>query len=425
MYRAAQLEDQMSLDSRLAALAGAVLGFAEHDANSSRNPATGIHINTSSTLGTRYHYQVWSTSGKLLLRSYGASDTTPLRPLQERGFSTITRDGEAFRAYSYVDRNDAMIVQVAELMKERESEVELISAYFLALLLLPLMLIVVSTRWLLNISLRSVERHACQLTRRGPLDLAPLDPKDAPAELLPMIISINSLVQRVDRALSVEREFTTIAAHEMRTPLAGLRAHAQLAVRASSPEEFAQSMCAMLQGIDQATYLLDQMLDLARSDTLLSQRDGPFMASSLQAIYQRIMSDLGPIAAERKLSIRTQFVVTQLHADEQSMHLLMNNLLGNAVRYTPPGGQVRLSTDAGRRFVTLTVDDSGPGIPEARRAEAFERFNRLGLGDTRGVGLGLSIVQSVAQAHDAVVRMLDSPLGGLRVEVRFPLLSIA
>ena len=107
-------------------------------------------------------------------------------------------------------------------------------------------------------------------------------------------------------------------------------------------------------------------------------------------------------------------------AMELGMLLLLRNLLGNAIRYTPAGGQISVSTHRNGDSVTLTVDDSGPGIPPESRGRVFERFDRLGVQGDEGVGLGMSIVQSVVVAHHAMIRLLESPLGGLRVQVHFP-----
>ena len=236
-----------------------------------------------------------------------------------------------------------------------------------------------------------------------------------------MVDSINALFERFRKALSVERDFTVIAAHEMRTPLAGLRAQAQLAsTLADSPQELSASLRHLMSGIDQASYLLDQLLDLARIDSLAATGGHALNLVNLEEVYRDVMADLGPAAAQRDLALKTRFEVRELLAEELGLHLLMRNLIVNAIRFTPVGGRIEVGSTRGRHAVVLTVDDSGPGIPANRHAEAFQRFNRLGRVDGHGVGLGLSIVHAVAQAHQAPVRLLESPLGGLRASVRFP-----
>ena len=121
------------------------------------------------------------------------------------------------------------------------------------------------------------------------------------------------------------------------------------------------------------------------------------------------MSDLGPEAVERELQIRTRFDVPHVNANEVALLLIVRNLLANAIRYTPNGGCIEVGTSAREGMVTLSIDDSGPGIPVEQRLRAFQRFDRLGRTEPQGVGLGLSIVQALALNQRAVVDLLDSP----------------
>ncbi|MET3440913.1 two-component system OmpR family sensor kinase/two-component system sensor histidine kinase QseC [Variovorax paradoxus] len=421
MYRADHLSDKKVLDARLVALAHTALAFAEHEIAeiSAEGHDDGVH-ETGDTLGTHYHYQIWSPDGRLLLQSHRAPSGVPMRPLAERGFGKANVDGESVRTYSEAAKKGGMVVQIAERVGYRKGAIGTITGYFLSFLAIPLLLIFVSAWWFLNRALRSVEGYASQLRERHALDLTELNAVDPPTELRPMVDSINTLLDRFRKALSVERDFTVIAAHEMRTPLAGLRAQAQLAATlAGSPQELSASLRGLMSGIDQASYLLDQLLDLARIDSL-AVTGHALDPVSLEGIYRDVMSELGPAAAQRDLSLKTRFEVRELLAEELGLHLLMRNLIVNAIRFTPTGGRIEIGSTRSRQAVVLTVDDSGPGIPASRHAEAFQRFNRLGRVDGHGVGLGLSIVHAVAQAHHAPVRLLKSPLGGLRAEVRFP-----
>jgi len=131
--------------------------------------------------------------------------------------------------------------------------------------------------------------------------------------------------------------------------------------------------------------------------------------------------DLARLVERRGLRLETDFMERRIVAMELGMLLLLRNLVGNAIRYTPAGGQIRVHTRREGDGVTLTVDDSGPGIPPESREQVFERFDRLGASGDEGVGLGMSIVQSVVTAHKAMIHLLESPLGGLRVQVHFPL----
>ena len=240
-----------------------------------------------------------------------------------------------------------------------------------------------------------------------------------PREILPILKAVDTLFARVGHALSVERRFTSVAAHEMRTPLAGLRAHAQLASRADSTEDLQDALKSLMQGVDRASHLLDQLLDLARIEGLADEGALPLEPVALHEVYLDAMRELGPRGAKKKITFAIDFSIEHLHGHAFAVSLLLRNLLVNAIHYTPPGGHVEVSANRNGDAVELCVDDSGQGIPAPERERAFERFNRLGQTKIEGVGLGLSIVLSVVELHHASIRLLDSPLGGLRAQVSF------
>jgi signal transduction histidine kinase len=206
----------------------------------------------------------------------------------------------------------------------------------------------------------------------------------------------------------------------MRTPLGGLRAHAQLATFATSPEELQDALKSLMVGADRAAHLIDQLLDLARIESLGGESGAVHEAIDLDEVWQGLLHELAPRAAKRQIALAMEFSAPAVSGHGFALSLLLRNLVTNAINYTPPGGRVRVSSalqDSGAQVVLLRVDDSGPGIPAHERERAFERFNRLGQTKIEGVGLGLSIVLSVVKLQDARIQLLDSPLGGLRVQV--------
>lgn len=422
MYWAAEKEDERLLDSRLEDLARTVLSFSEHEITEilGEGRTEMMHTETAATLGSRYRYQIWTRHGTLLLHSYKASKTAPMQPLRQLGFSTQRIEDEDFRVFALEGNGGEMVIQVAECLDERESAIGVVSAYFIAFLVLPITLIFALAWWMLRRSLRAIDASAEQLSTRSPIDLTPVVAVDPPLELQPMINSINTLLERVDRTLSLERGFTAVAAHELRTPLAGLRAQAQIAATAASPEELAQALALVMNGVDRASHLLDQLLDLARMESAASEAERHRKSVDLARLYETVLGDLGNLVDRRGLRLEADFMEPRIVAMELGMLLLLRNLLGNAVRYTPVGGRIVVSTRREGGEIALTVDDSGPGIPAESRVRVFERFERLDARGGEGVGLGMSIVQSVVVAHHAIIRLLESPLGGLRVQVRFP-----
>jgi signal transduction histidine kinase len=277
---------------------------------------------------------------------------------------------------------------------------------------------------LVRLAFKPVEHAVVELDRRGPLDLRDLKHGPMPVEFEPMLGAINRLMARVGVAMRSERNFVSAAAHELRTPLAGVRAQAQLAVhpRASIQERQA-ALLSVLEGIDHATYLVNQLLDLARSDMLAGDpsriaRERESVA--LDPLCRSILAELVEESNARHVQLRTYLEVGHIDGSAFGIGLIVRNLVANAIAHTPHGGDVGLGTFRDVDGIVLWVDDSGPGLPASERARVFERFHR-GPGATRpGCGLGLSIVKAIADAHGARVTLGDSLLGGLAARVTFP-----
>jgi signal transduction histidine kinase len=271
--------------------------------------------------------------------------------------------------------------------------------------------------WLVLRALRPVADAERALRERAPLDLAPLPLADAPRELAPLLAALNALFGRVEHQLSNERGFTALAAHELRAPLAALRMQAQVAARTPDAGRRAELLDALLASVDRCGNLLEQLLTLSRVDDPTATRaTGPV---ALDATFDAVRATLAAEIAGRGVRLTTDFAAPALHADPFGLETLLRNLLHNAIAHAPRGGRVQVASVAQDGAVLLRVDDDGPGIAPADRERVFGRFVRLAAPGF-GVGLGLSIVQSVARAHGAVVTLGESPLGGLRVELRFP-----
>ena len=305
MYWAAEHEDQRLLDSRLEDLARTVLSFSEHEITEilGEGRTELMHTETAATLGSRYRYQIMTRHGNMLLHSYKASPSVPMAPLNHAGFSTVQIEDEDFRVFSMEGNGGEMVIQVAECIEERESAIGIVSAYFIGFLLLPFSLIFSVTWWMMRRSLRSIDTSAAQLRRRSPIDLTPVVAENPPIELKPMINSINALFERINKTLSLERGFTAVAAHELRTPLAGLRAQAQIAATARSPQELAEALAAVMTGVDRAAHLLDQLLDLARMESVASDAERLRQSVDIVQVYESVVSDLGNLASHRGLRL--------------------------------------------------------------------------------------------------------------------------
>jgi signal transduction histidine kinase len=425
MYIAADEENDRLFDARLQDLARTVISFAEHEILEIQNDGRkdNVHRETEATVGSRYQYQIWDKKGNLLLRSHNASDSRAIAPLSQLGFGNHRWEMNDYRTYSMLGALGQFRIQVAENIEERSTVVGTLSGYFIFFLLASIALVSLMAWLLLRSAMRSIDESALQLLSRTPEDLTKVKIDNPPAELVPMIASINKLFARIEHTLSQERGFTATAAHELRTPLAALRLQAQVASRAKNETDRNQALNALMECVDRASYLLDQLLTLARLDDLLT-KSAQHKPIAMQRLFDQMMLDIGPQAALKDIRFRAQFNVPHIHAIESALSMMLRNLISNAVRYTPRGGSIIVSTSQVADGIILTVEDSGPGIAREERERVFERFYRLTHGrasSTDGVGLGLTIVRSVALAHKASIALNDSSLGGLKVSVTFPL----
>jgi len=276
----------------------------------------------------------------------------------------------------------------------------------------------------MRLALRPVDATAAEIGDRGPTDLRPVAPGRLPGEFTPLIAALNQLLHRLDVTLKSERDFVAAAAHELRTPLAGLQAQAQLAAHPRTQDaERAAALRAVQDGVDQSAHLVTQLLDLARSDALAGD-PARLMADAeqvpLRDTLEQALTDVAPAAAERGLRFGQRFEVPAVAGSAFALRVLLRNLLANAVAHAPEGSEVEVGSRREGPATLLWVADRGCGVAPAVRERLFERFYR-GPGNTRpGVGLGLSIVTALADAHGATVALRDREGGGLVVELRFP-----
>ena len=267
--------------------------------------------------------------------------------------------------------------------------------------------------------LRPLARMAELLRNRDPQHLAPLLLAPLPRELEPVAASLNRLLQQVHQLLEREKRFIADAAHELRTPLAVLRIHAQNALQAEQPEDREQALQQLLAGVDRTTRVVAQLLTLARLEP--SAQRLRLEALDLLPLCRETLAELTPLALARGQELTLEADESadyQLTGDAAALSTLLQNLVSNALQYTPAGGQIQVGLQATDDAIMLRVDDSGPGVPVEQRDKLFERFYRQG--DGQGAGLGLAIVARIVELHGASIQLTESPLGGLQAGVRLP-----
>lgn len=360
--------------------------------------------------------------GKLVMRSAQAGS----EPLSSKrsGFDTVRYRGERWRVFATRDSDTDSDVQVyvGEAVDARNSIVLAMLRGMLMPMALALPVLALLMWWVVRRGLLPLRVLSRTLAQRKPQALDSVVVPDVPKEMQPLVAELNGLLARIEHMVEAERRFTADAAHELRTPIAAIRAQAQVALGAGS--DVAQRDLALrttLAGCDRAAHLVDQMLALARLEVGGSTQ--LHTITNLSAVAQQVAADLAPAALTRGQDLELQpDADCQVPGPEALIALLVRNLVDNALRYSPDGARVLLRAaylPQGR--VVLEVHDSGPGMVQADMQRLGERFFRV-LGHTQpGSGLGWSIVRRIADVTGAQVSVKPSAvLGGLHVEVEWP-----
>ena len=249
-----------------------------------------------------------------------------------------------------------------------------------------------------------------QVERRSHRDLSPLTAAGLPTEVRPLIDSMNALLQRLNTALSAQQRFIADAAHQLRTPIAGLRTQTELALRLSDPDEIRTTLNQLRTAAERATHLVNQLLSLARAEPSAAPVQA-MQKIEMAALARATTTDWVPRAIARGIDLGFEGDAgpTPVQGDDLMLREMLGNLIDNAIRYTPQGGHVTVRLAQSQDSVQIGVEDDGPGIPESERDAVLERFHRvLGTG-VEGCGLGLAIVREIAQRHGGNIRMLAGP----------------
>jgi len=402
------------LDAHLAQSAGLIAAQLEHELEDEH----GAKVPRQYKHERKIAFQVWDRKDRLLLRSASA----PASRLQSRseGYGDAVIDGKRWRIFSRWDESRHYLVQVGERYELRDELAESVASHLLHPLYFALPALALLIWLAVGAGLAPLAGVAREVGRRAPDNLAHLDAANAPREISPLIAALNVLFDRLRTSLEQERRFTADAAHELRTPLAAVKTQAQVAIGATADAERTRALANVVAGTDRASRLVEQLLVLARLDPQTALPPGQTV--DLQALAQQGVAEIAPAAAGKGIEVGlAPGAAAPVAGDAVLLAVLLRNLLDNAVRYTPPGGEVEVSVRPVDGGVSLTVVDNGPGIPEAERGQVFERFHRvLGSGEA-GSGLGLSIVRRIADLHRAGVSLEAGPGGrGLGVEVSFP-----
>jgi two-component system OmpR family sensor kinase/two-component system sensor histidine kinase QseC len=253
---------------------------------------------------------------------------------------------------------------------------------------------------------------------RDSQSLAPLAETGLPDELAPLVHALNELLARLAQSFDHQRAFVADAAHELRSPLTALKLQLGLLERAADEAARGAAQKSIGEGIERAAWLVEQLLALARNEPGAPAL--PMPQVDLAEIARGALAATVPLALAKGSVFDLQAdAPLPVRGDAASLTALVRNLVDNAVRHGPPGSRIEVRVARQGGAAVLTVDDAGPGIPPQDRERVFDRFFRRDPSAADGSGLGLAIVRRVAERHGATVTLGESPLGGLRAEVRF------
>ncbi len=373
----------------------------------------------------------WTRDGRLL-RSSDSEAHLPFLARNGLSMVEIENSGVPERWYIYTIVLEDRIVQAAQRADERA----VLARETANKLTLPIAGLLAVIALLLTLALRRglapLSRAAADVAARSAEILHPIPLEVHPPELHPLVSATNDLMARLGQALALQRHFLADAAHELRTPITALRLQLQLLERAGSAEQREQALQELRAGVERAQRLVEQLLQLSRLAP-----DAPTLTHSPVNLAELARSVVGLFSAradERGVDLgisnsgahvaeadHDPAIDPIVQGDGHQLTILLSNLVDNALRHTPPGGHVDVSTCMQQGRPCLLVTDSGPGITPAERQRVFDRFYRGSTANQHagGSGLGLAIVKAAAEQHGARVELDDAPDGGLRVTVRF------
>ncbi|MET0186732.1 MAG: ATP-binding protein [Achromobacter sp.] len=378
------------------------------------NPRKRVHL----------YYQLIDDDGDVVRRARGA----PKRPFvdsdrkSDRFYNTWV-DGKLWRVYVLRQDNPDISVQIGQHWDDR-NDLLYETIEDLAWPAIGLWLLLALVNWIaIRRLLRPLETLAQGIAAKSPNDLTPVPDTHQPHELQPMLASLNLVLGRLSTTLESERRFTADAAHELRTPLAGLSSKIQLMQRhygASAPAALQDDLVRLRQDVARSTALVENLLLLARLDP---QEGTPLERAQVEvaAVLREAAQASTPAAAARGIAIDVTCETDSVFANRQLLYSAIRNLVDNAVKYGVDGGRVQLKARAMGAAVEIRVCDDGPGVSEADRARLTQRFFRVLGSNTTGSGLGLSIVARIAALHGATLSFLPGDNGrGLCATLQLP-----
>ena len=384
----------------------------------------------------RVYYRVGGLKGEPVS---GYDDLPDLPPGIERSqdYSALVRfyfaryRGETVRVaalHQPVQEGDARgmaMVQVAETLDSREALTRQILLTTLYRQMLLVLMAVLAVLLAVRYALRPLGRLRADLESRRADELSHMDSRSVPSEVRPIVVAMNQYVSRLRALIVAHERFVADASHQLRTPLTLLKTQAELAIRETHQGRLAETLSALHRSVSDAVHLANQLLSRARAENSIAACS--FAPLDLIAVARQVCLELAPDAVAKRIDLSFEGAGdVAVNGDATLLHELVENVVDNAIRYTPADGKVVVRVLARDGAADLEVEDSGAGIPAEERERVFEPFARLTSGESQGSGLGLAIVSDIARAHGATIRLLHADHAmGLKFCARFPCLASA
>ena len=415
LARQARHEAETMFDAALVETAHVVLAYAAHESGEHDDDILEL-TQVEHAHAEHLFYQVRSSRGGIRVYSPGAP-AAPLADASERGFAYHAIDGARWRVYSLHDPGSRLVIHVGEKAARREALAHAALLRLAAPGLVIVLLLALAAWWISGWVVGAIERSARRIDALAPGEAPALSAGELPREIEPLAHAVERLQRRVQQALVHERTLTADAAHELRTPLAALRAQAQFAQRARGAQERVAALAATIQAADRCARLADAVLTLARVDAAtFDAQKAPEVA--LAEIARLVVAESASAAEARGVRIELACDRIVLKADVDALAVLLRNLVDNAVRHA----RHRVIVEAAAtEHVLLAVRDDGVGVTEEARERIFDRFYRAPGADAEGSGIGLALVRRIAELHGGSVAVAGGVGGqGLGIEVRLP-----
>ena len=373
---------------------------------------------------TGFAFQVWSDN-QLLLHSKNTPNTPLIKFTMrlEEGFFDVNFANNRWRVYSYYDQISNLWILAADRADLRYVIAEniILESVLPVVFMLPVLGILIWS--IISFGLSPLRKLANDLGNKQADDLSPLRIDKQPAELIQLIHSTNDLFRRLKASFYREKRFASDAAHELRTPISSIKIHLHNLIQHDKHDlEEQQNLTELQLSVDRMEHLVEQILNLNRISP--EQYSSQFKIIDLNSLAQQVIAREYHQFEDKKIQLALEGGVTKIEGDYFALDVLLQNLLTNACKYTPNNGEVLVRIINNTSTATISIEDSGPGVPAEQYERLFDRFYRLD-GDchasgTIGCGLGLAIVQQIVELHQAEISLAHSEaLNGLKVCVIF------